>query len=129
MTKKIIPPWMLSTALCLCFSCGGDNKSEVSETAETVYKYLIEGKYEDFVRSIAYSDGMTDAYRDQLIGLATQYAAREKERRGGITSVRALRDTVSGDVADVFLKVSFGDSTSEEISVPMVRVGKKWKMQ
>ena len=72
---------------------------------------------------------MTESYRSQMVDLVAQYTAREKERRGGLVSVRALGDTVSGDVASVFLEVLFGDSTREEIALPMVRCGEEWKMQ
>lgn len=116
--------------LCgLAFACGKEKSSEVSRAAEHYYHCLIDGKYEDYVQGIAYSDSMTDAYRSQMIDLVSQYAARERELRGGLTSVKVLRDTVSGDVGNVFLEVMFGDSTREEISVPMIKCGTEWKMQ
>ena len=121
--RKIIPLWVAFLGLSLWVSCGKSDKSEVSRAAETYYNYLIEGKYEDYIHSIAYSDSMTESYRSQMVDLVAQYAAREKERRGGLVSVRALGDTVSGDVASVFLEVLFGDSTREEIALPMVRCG------
>ena len=45
---------MAFLGLSLWVSCGKSDKSEVSRAAETYYNYLIEGKYEDYVRSIAY---------------------------------------------------------------------------
>ena len=72
---------------------------------------------------------MTEAYRSQMVDLVAQYAAREKELRGGLVSARAVGDTVSGDVASVFLEVTFGDSTREEVALPMVKCGEVWKMQ
>ena len=94
--RKIIPLWVAFLGLSLWVSCGKSDKSEVSRAAETYYNYLIEGKYEDYIHSIAYSDSMTESYRSQMVELVAQYAAREKERRGGLVSVRALGDTVSG---------------------------------
>ena len=32
-------------------------------------------------------------------------------------------------LADVYLSVTYGDSTKEQIVVPMVEVEKKWKMR
>ncbi len=109
-------------------SCGSGDGSEAGRAAVAYYRCLIEGKYEDYVRGIAYSDSMTDVYRSQMVDLVASYAARERGR-GGLTDVRVLRDTVVGDMASVFLEVMFGDSTREEISVPMVKCGRKWKMQ
>ena len=78
--RKIIPLWVAFLGLSLWVSCGKSDKSEVSRAAETYYNYLIEGKYEDYIHSIAYSDSMTESYRSQMVELVAQYAAREKER-------------------------------------------------
>lgn len=119
----------LSLLSCLMFACGGRDNSEAGRAAECYYRYLIDGKYADFVGGIAYSDSMPESYRGQMVDLVSQYAVRERELRGGLSDVKVLRDTVSGDVGNVFLEVVFGDSTREEISVPMVKCGKEWKMQ
>lgn len=110
-------------------SCGGRKEEEVDKAALTYYTHLIEGRYADYVSAIAYSDSMTESYRSQMVDLTAQYAAREKELRGGLASVRVLGDTIAGDVASVFLEVTFGDSTREEIALPMVKCGDVWKMQ
>ncbi|MCD8317648.1 MAG: hypothetical protein LUC45_01795 [Paraprevotella sp.] len=72
---------------------------------------------------------MPDAFRNQMVDLVAQHVAREKERRGGPVAVRALSDTILGDVASVFLEITFGDSTREEVALPMVKCGGQWKMQ
>ena len=59
--RKIIPLWVAFLGLSLWVSCGKSDKSEVSRAAETYYNYLIEGKYEDYIHSIAYSDSMTES--------------------------------------------------------------------
>lgn len=115
--------------ILLWASCGKEGKSEISQAAEAYYGNLIEGKYEDYVGAIAYSDSMTESYRSQMVDLIAQYAAREREARGGLVSAKAIGDTVAGDVGSVFMEVLFGDSTREEIALPMVRCGDVWKMQ
>lgn len=110
-------------------SCGKDDKSEVSRAAEAYYSLLIRGEYEAYVDGIAYADSMTESYRSQMVDLLAQYAARERALRGGLVSAHAVGDTVSGDVASVFLEVVYGDSTREEVSLPMVKCGERWKMQ
>ena len=67
--RKIIPLWVAFLGLSLWVSCGKSDKSEVSRAAETYYNYLIEGKYEDYIHSIAYSDSMTESYRSQMVEL------------------------------------------------------------
>lgn len=129
MRRTTIGLCVAALGLLLCMSCRKDGKSEISRAAETYYGYLIEGKYADYVGAIAYSDSMTDEYRSQMVDLVAQYAAREREARGGLVAAKALDDTVSGDVGSVFIEVLFGDSTREEVSLPMVRCGEVWKMQ
>ena len=129
MRRTTIGLCVAALGLSLCMSCRKDGKSEISRAAETYYGYLIEGKYADYVGAIAYSDSMSGVYRSHMVVLVAQFAAREEKERGGIISVQALGDTVSGDVASVFLEVLFGDSTHEEVTMPMVKCGGEWKMQ
>ena len=129
MMRKALGMWAILLALPFWFSCGRGDKSEVSRAAEACYRYLLEGEYDKYVGAIAYSDSMTDSYRSQMVDLVAQFMAREKEKNGGWLSVRALEDTVSGDVANVFLEIVYADSTREEVALPMVRCGNVWKMQ
>lgn len=110
-------------------SCGDGEGEKADQAALTYYNHLIEGRYAEYVSAIAYSDSMTESYRNQMVDLTAQYAAREKELRGGLVAVCVLGDTIAGDVANVFLEVTFGDSTREEIALPMVKCGGVWKMQ
>ena len=123
---------------CLCVCAGAslwvactrkDDGEQARRAAMSYYECLIDGRYEEYVNGIAYSDSMTEEYRSQMVDLVAQYAAREREARGGLVAAKALDDTVSGDVGSVFVEVLFGDSTREEVSLPMVRCGEVWKMQ
>lgn len=125
--------WMYG---CLLFvavllgACRGESADEkVKNAAVACYTCLINGEYDKYIDGIAYRDSMTEEYRSQMVDLAAQYVAREKELRGGLVSVRALSDTIMDEVALVFLEVQFGDSTREEVTMPMVLCGEEWKMQ
>lgn len=126
--KRLLP--LVLIFLFGCISCRRSaDDSAVQKAALTYYNYLIEGQYEQYVNGIAYSDSMTSAYKNQMMDLMAQYINREKQSRGGLTSVRVLGDTVMGDAACVFLELMYGDSTREEVSLPMFRCGEEWKMQ
>ena len=123
---------------CLCVCAGAslwvacsrkDDGEQARRAAMSYYECLIDGRYEEYVNGIAYSDSMTDVYRSQMVDLVAQFAAREKKAHGGVIAAQALRDTVSGDVASVFLEVLFGDSTREEVVVPMIHHGGRWLMR
>lgn len=109
-----------------------DTKTEnehMREAALSYYGHLIAGEYDQCVDAIVYKDSMTEEYRAQMIDVMAQYAEREKQRTGGMVSVRVLADTLLEDVGHVFLEAVYADSTSEEISLPMVLSEDGWKIQ
>lgn len=114
--------------VAVCLACGNP-KGTPGKAAVLYYDCIIEGRYDDYVGGIAYSDSMTTDYRSQMADLTAQYARREVESRGGLKEVRLLDDIVSGNVATVFMELVYEDSTSEEVCVPMVLCGDEWKMQ
>ena len=50
-------------------SCGGRQDEEADKAALACYNLLIEGRYEDYVSAIAYSDSMTE--EQTLLGRQT----------------------------------------------------------
>lgn len=117
-------------AAVLLGACRKENPNEkVKGAAVAYYTCLINGQYDKYIDGIAYRDSMTEEYRSQMVDLAAQYVAHEQDLRGGLVAVRALSDTIMDESALVFLEVQFGDSTREEVSVPMVLCGEEWKMQ
>ena len=115
--------------ILMTISCAGDEHSRVRKAAERSYEYLQKGKYEKFVNEIAYADAMSDDYRSQMVDLIKDYAASQELQHGKIIEVEATNDTIMDAQAHVYLQIQFADSTSEEVGVPMVKVGKRWKMQ
>ena len=116
----------------MTLACSGGLSREqrrVRGAAERCYGYLQNGKYEKFVGQIAYADSMSEDYRAQMVDLIKEFSYAEEKRHGRIVALAATGDTIIGEQAHVYLQVSYADSTSEEIGVPMVKVGKKWMMQ
>ena len=66
------------------------------------------------------------AYQAQLDSIA----AVERFRADSAAAAQALRDTlISDDQAHVFLLVTYGDSTQEQVSLPLVLTDKGWRMR
>ncbi len=110
-------------------ACSDDDHSRVREEAKRCYEYLQEGKYEKFVGQIAYADSMSEDYRSQMIDVIAEYDATMKQQHGQLVEISVTGDTIIGEQAHVYLQLSYADSTSEEVGVPMVKVEKKWMMQ
>lgn len=98
-------------------------------SAEYYYNCLIDEDYEAWIDGMLHSETYTDDIRQERIDMLREYLNTENELRGGLKQVKALRDTACDNNAFVFLELSYGDSTCEEILVPMILDGETWKMK
>ena len=117
----------------LLFSCGSATKEELASlAAKGYYDHLIHGEYEQFYEGMdqrALSD--EPAYRSQMLDNLRQFMARQEREHRGVLEVRvsnATTDTVQ-QFTNVFLVLCFGDSTNEEVVVPMVERNGAWRMK
>ena len=117
------------TMLSACSDGLSKERHAVRAAAERCYGYLQKGECEKFVGEIAYADSMPEAYREQMVVLLQEFVANQQAQHGGWAFVRAVGDTIVADQAHVSLQICFADSTLEEVGLPMVKVGKHWKMQ
>lgn len=116
---------------CACGSKGPDASEVAGRAAMIYYGYLLEGKYDAYVDGFYRPDSIPGSYRDQLVTNARMFAAQQHDMRGGIAGVSFLRATAdtAHHVARAFLLLSYGDSTKEEIVVPMVEHKGVWMMR
>ena len=122
----------LCAALALLAACKDEPKPGqlAAKAAEEAYGHLIGGRYADYLGFVAGADRLPADYREQLLANAKQFVAWQ-EAHGGIDSVRALRavaDTAARR-ASVYLLLCFGDSTKEEVLVPMVGGPERWQLK
>ena len=125
-------PYLLLFLLFLG-ACGGGTTPEelASLAAEGYYRHLLRGEYEQFMAGKDGLDDMPDDYREQMRAAYKQYMAQQKEVHRGILDVRVsnAKTDSSLHLTNVFLVLCFGDSTNEEITVPMVEREGRWKMR
>ena len=125
--------------LTVLAACGSATKEELAGlAAKGYYDHLIRGEYELFYEGMAertQPDGKAlsdeDAYRRQMLDNLRQFMARQDKEHRGVLEVRvsnATTDTVQ-QFTNVFLVLCFGDSTNEEIVVPMVERHGAWRMK
>ena len=126
----------------LLFSCGSASREELASlAAKGYYDHLIHGEYEQFYEGIdqraipgdstALVFSADSAYRSQMLDNLRQFMAQQEKEHRGVLEVRvsnAVTDTVQ-QFTNVFLVLCFGDSTNEEIVVPMVERHGSWKMK
>lgn len=121
-------------SLGLVFSCKEEPRPEdiVGQQAKAYYDHLFAGRYDQYVAGIHDIDSLPAAYREQLHVGARQFAARQQREHAGVSEVivaRAVVDTAAHQ-ARAFLVLCYGDSTREEIVVPMAeRLPGQWRMK
>lgn len=102
-----------------------------AQAAKQYYVSLLHGKYDQFVDGQFQPDRIPGSYREQLIANAKMFIGQQKEEHRGIREVRILnaKADTTHHVADVFLVFAYGDSTNEEIVIPMVEYKGVWYMK
>ena len=120
-------------ALVVLGACGSATKEELASlAAKGYYEHLIHGEYEQFYEGMDQREFTSEAdYRSQMLDNLRQFMARQEKEHHGILEVRvsnAATDTVQ-QFTNVFLVLCFGDSTNEEVVVPMVERNGSWRMK
>ena len=127
MMKKLVILALLVTA------CGSPSKEELASlAAKGYYEHLIHGEYEQFYEGMDQREFTSQAdFRSQMLDNLRQFMARQEQEHRGILEVRvsnAVTDTTQ-QLTNVFLVLCFGDSTNEEVVVPMVERQGAWRMK
>ena len=115
-------------------SCGGDSVDQeqlVATTAQLYYQYLLDGKYDDFVGGMDLHLSPSPSYKEQLRANAKMFVRQQEKMHKGIASIRVSGAEVDerNHAANAYLVFCYGDSTTEEVVVPMVERDKLWLMR
>ncbi len=119
--------------IVLLSACGGASREELASlAAKGYYDHLVKGEVELFLEGRVCADSLPESYRRQLIDAYRQFIAQQEQKHLGIQDVlivRAQTDSLT-DYTNVFLMLCFGDSTNEEVVVPMIEQGEgRWRMK
>ena len=133
MTKII---YLIALLGCLSFSaCDKSEEPDVSReaaiAAKGYYDLLLEEKYDSFVRGYHQPCQLPQKYHQQLLLNAQMFVEQQQEEHKGIVRLNILNATAdtTHHVAEVFLQMVYGDSTKEQVLVPMVQEKGIWKMR
>lgn len=117
----------------MIIACSGLTSEEMASlAAKGFYEHLIRGEYEQFLEG---KDGLdrnsAEDYWGQLLDNCHLFMRQQEIAHRGISEVRvvsAKTDTLQ-NYTNVFMMLCFGDSTNEEIVVPMVERDGRWMMK
>ena len=132
----------------LSAACGGELSPEertrialeaASREAARAYQLLLDNDCQAFIDrrrgmdtiGTAPDDSAGRHYKEQLAEACQQYRHRLQDKHGGVTSftVSNARMDSTLNEAHIFFLLHFGDSTEEEIVVPMVEYKGRWVMK
>lgn len=99
--------------------------------AKGYYDLLLECKYQEFVAGYNQPNRISKSYYEQLLLNAQMLVEQQKEEHKGMQNVNVLnvKADTAHHVADVFLQIVYGDSTKEQVVIPMVETNGEWKMR
>ena len=121
--------------ILMAASCGKSEKTDdgmiAAHAAKLYYENLIRGKGDQFLDGTDMPDMIPDDYRRQLLKNFEQFCVQQKEEHKGIDSVSINHAEFfeKDSTASVFLLLHFGDSTTEQIVVPMLKKKGLWIMR
>lgn len=129
--KKILFSLFCVMSLFSCKEKAPDPGYYAGIAVKGYYDLLLEGKYDEFVEGQNMPHRIPEGYRQQLVLNAKMFVEQQKDEHRGMKDFQVLdaKADTAHHVADVYLTVTYGDSTKEQIVVPMVEVEDKWKMR
>ena len=107
-------------------------QAEAMEVCQACYDRLIKGDYEGFLSFRNDIDNIPAELRSQIVDAMKMYIDTEERLHGGIKSVMATKAQMDStlNVMKVFLILSYGNGTDEEVVVPMVTDSNgQWRMK
>ena len=130
--KQVLLSILIAVALLLA-ACGEKKKNVdqgklAAKAAKHYYEQLLKGDYEAFLDNENRTNNLPDNYRKQLLLNLKQFVAQQDSVHHGIDSITlgASHFSAKDNTASVFLLFYYGDKTTEQVVVPMVKERGKW---
>ncbi len=127
--------YALFLAVLLLSSCSKKKETDhgaiAAEAAKHYYENLISGKYKQFLEGMNLPDKLPKSYERQMLENFKAFAKRQDKQRKGIkkVSIRSVKFFAKDSTASAFLLLHYGDSTTEEVVVPMLKRRGLWYMR
>ncbi|MDR3118144.1 MAG: DUF4878 domain-containing protein [Mediterranea sp.] len=104
------------------------------EAAKKYAQYIADGQYGKFIDGIAFDENTTEEQvkeqKEMLAALLREKGKKEIDKRGGLKRIEIVSEDISadGNEAEVVLKQTYGDGTTDDEDYEMVKKDGVWKM-
>ena len=145
---SILGKWQKATSLVVCIfccaslcfvhaSCSDSSATEADpngfQDSLAVYDYMLlaKGRFEAYTDSMASCHGAPPTYKQHTIALLRHHYLQVLSDRKGVRSAQVARKEFhdDGKMVNVYLNVTYNDSTSDEIQIPMVFFQNSWRIR
>ena len=123
----------------LLSSCGNNNDASKDENdgnrvdTMVIYYYNLRanGHFNDYVASMHSCLNTTDNYKQNMIRMLQHHQNEIIKEKQGVNRVEVIKTTMhdNNKMANVYLNVTFNDSSREEVIFPLVYENGKWLIQ
>ncbi len=105
-------------------------RREARETAEVYYDHLINGRASAVVDMMQSREAMYPEDLPEYEKLFAKHADHLRKARGGLSAVRCVADSLPDSLtSQVFVELSFCDSTTEKVMLSLVRRNGRWLLR
>ena len=125
---------LLTIIFSLLWACSsGSPEEQAARAARTYYQHLVDDRPAEFLDGKIGADSLPADYRAQMLAAINQYRADMLDKHEGLSAVEISSNVGRQDttlhLTYAFLLLCYGDSTKEEITVPMVHHDGRWLMK
>ena len=129
--KKLFSIFAVAVAMFMV-SCASAPATP-GDAAVEYYQCVVNGDYEAFANAVHFDTTDPEEIAEgkaMITSLYKEKAAPQIEKKGGVTSIEAVGETISedGNTANVQLKVVYGDSSEKNEDIKLVKVEDKWML-
>ena len=110
-------------AALLVAGCGAAGPADAVED----FYYHVEAGEIDAAAEL-FSDQITALISREKLKTALAEQTREMKDKGGIKSFEVLSEDITGEVADVRIRVEYGNGESEEQDIHLTEIDGQWKL-
>lgn len=129
--STIILPVAVAVATMLVYSCGKKEEQEIGKLAVGYVESLYGGDFNGAVNHTAGADEASRQYREHLALLYQNVVDSNLVAHGALTKTECYRvkEDKEHHYADVYVRLTFADSTRQDILLPMEEHSGQWMVK
>lgn len=119
-------------AIATLLSCACESAKEEEGPfgyVEELYAPYLKGDCEAYASHMLSVQDKTETYRRQVVNMLKQQRAITDSLHNGVTKMEVLKvepSAVNNDYAEAYLLMHYGDNSSEQVILQLVRKDNKW---